>query len=91
MPGHGIFAPAFFCGILDPLPFKIAASRVRGGIVGQPRQIIHAGIQGKGDPLALLERVVALSLLDFGIIALIDPRQKLHFYLGVAALFSQFF
>ena len=54
-------------------------------LVCKTGQIIHAGIQGKGDPLALLERVVALSLLDFRIVTLIDTCQQLHFDLGVAS------
>ena len=59
--------------------------------IGQPGQIVHAGIQGQSDAFALFEGVVALSGFDLGIVALIDAGFHLHIELRIAALFSKVF
>ena len=66
-------------------------SRIRLIIVGQPCQIVHAGVQGDGDFSALLKGVVSFSVFDFGIIALVDACEHLHFYLCISTLFAELF
>lgn len=73
------------------LIFKRSASRIGILLIRQPCQIVHAGIQSDGDPSALFEGEIAFAVFDFGIIALINAGQMLHFDLGIAFFFSQFF
>ena len=72
------------------LMFHGWASRIRLFLIRQTGEVIHAGIQRDGDPPALFIGQIASSVFNFGIIALVDPCQMLHFDLGVAFFFSQF-
>ena len=63
-------------------------ARVGGFLVCQSGEIIHAGIQSQGDPLALLKGIVPFSAFDFGIVTLINAGQHLHLDLCEAAFFS---
>ena len=67
----------------------VFGSGIGGFFIGQARQIVHAGVQGQGHPLALLKAQVALSSLDLGVGALIDAREHLHFHLCVAPLLAK--
>lgn len=60
-------------------------------IVRQPRQIIHAGVQGQGDLAALLKGIVPLAALYLGIVALVDTGQHLHLDLGVSTFLPYLF
>ena len=51
-------------------------------LICQTCQIVHAGVQGLGDPLTLFESVIPLSAFNFRVVALVDPRKHLHLYLG---------
>lgn len=64
-------------------------SRIRFLLVRKPGQIVHAGVQRLGHPLALLEAQVPLAPLDLGVGALVDTRQHLHFHLCIAPLFAK--
>ena len=59
-------------------------------LISQPRQIVHAGIQRQGHAAALLKAEIPLAPLDFGIGALVDAGQHLHFDLGISPLFPEF-
>ena len=49
--------------------------------IRQPCEIVHTGIQSKGNAAALLKGEVPFSAFQFGIIALVNAGQKLHLYL----------
>ena len=63
---------------------SVHASGIRFFLVCQTCKIVHAGIQGKSDPFALFKGVVAFSVFDFRVIALINAGQVLHFDLGIS-------
>ena len=56
-----------FAGILQGFAALIGLLNI-----GQSGQIIHAGVQCQSNALALLKRIVTLSGLNFGIVALIN-------------------
>lgn len=58
--------------------------------VGQTGQIVHAGVQRQGNFFQLFKGVISFSGFQFGIIALVNAGEHLHFDLGIAAFFSQF-
>ena len=68
---------------------RIFTARVRAGIIRQAGEVIHAGAEGKGNAPALLKRIVAPAALNLGIIALVNPREHLHFDLCNPALLSK--
>lgn len=49
--------------------------------IRQPCEIVHTGIQSKGNAAALLKGEIPFSAFQFGIIALVNAGQKLHLYL----------
>ena len=59
-------------------------------IIGQTGKIIHAGIQRKRNSFALLKRHVAVPKFNFGIGALVNPCEHLHFNLCIAEGLSEF-
>ena len=91
--GHSPFAkkkPLFAKGLNASVFLSVFGfPRIGRGVVGKPRQIIHAGIQRQSDLSALLKGIVALAAFDLGIVALIDAGQHLHLDLRDSSLFSQ--
>lgn len=68
------------------LPF---GTRIWARIIGQSRQIIHAGIQGQCYAAQLFIGIVTLFGLQFGVVTLVDPGQHLHFDLCITPCFSE--
>ena len=66
------------------------ASWIWLGVIGQSGQIVHTGIQCQRDSPALFKGHIALTAFDFGVIALVNAGQHLHFYLSILSFFSQF-
>ena len=66
-------------------------SRIRGFFIGESRQIIHAGVQGQGHPLALLKAQVPLPALDLGAGTLVNAGEYLHLHLRIAPLYAEAF
>ena len=60
-------------------------------LIGKSCKIIHAGIQGARNSLALFKGVISLSGLDFRIIALVNAGQHLHLYLCKTPFLPQIF
>ena len=63
---------------------------IRLRLIRQTCQIIHTGVQRQRDALALAERQSSRSVLDFGVITLVYPSQKLHLQLGQTLCVAQF-
>ena len=53
-------------------------SGIRGILIGQAGEIVHAGFQCKSDAAALFKTHISLTGFDFRIITLVNPRQHLH-------------
>jgi len=90
--GHSPFAkkkPLFAKGLNASVFLSVFGfPRIGRGVVGKPRQIIHAGVQRQGNLPALLEGIVPSATFYLGIVALIDAGQHLHFDLRESPLFS---
>ena len=58
-------------------------ARIGRFFISDTRQVVHTGIYGQRDPLALLKGIKPFSVLYFGIIALVNAGQQLHFNLRI--------
>lgn len=64
--------------------------RIRFLFIGQAGKVIHAGVEGHGQLPTLLKGHVSLSVLDFRVIALVNPGCHLHHKLRHFSFDTQF-
>lgn len=67
---------------MEMFVWNLKFSRVRRFFICQTCKIVHARVEGKGYFFALLKRVITFAIFNFGIVALVDTGQMLHFNLG---------
>ena len=74
-----------------PKNIILFAAWIRLFLIRQSREVIHTGFQGKRQTAALLKGIIPPSVFQFGIIALIDAGEHLHFDLCVSFFHPQLF